>query len=425
MTRESDSAPTPEARDSRRAMSFIFVAVLLDMLAAGITLPVVPAVIRQLIGGDLPATARYVGGFAALWAAVHFFAAPVIGALSDRFGRRPVLVASMLGQAVDYAAMALAPTVAWLFVGRAVSGALSSSTSTASAYVTDITPPERRAGRMGLLSAAFGLGLIAGPALGGLLGRSDPRLPFWVAGGLCLLNGLWGLFVLPESLRREHRARFDPRLANPWGSFELYAARAGLLALISVIFLSYLAQQVLYSAAIPYVTYRYDWTPDAIGLALMLMGLGVVAVTLTVRPLVARIGERRSLGIALVAGAAGMGVYGAAPSGAVFMLGIPVLALIGLVGPAASSLMTRQVGPHEQGRLQGANASVIAISAIAGPLIFGEVFARSIAGWSGWAPVGLVFYVSAAFLAAAVAIAAMSRPPGSAAPFNGAPTPGG
>ena len=275
-------------RQSRRradpAVAFVFVAVVLDMIALGITVPVLPQLIRQLLHGDAPLAARYVGWFGAIWAVMQFVFSPIIGSLSDRFGRRPVLLASMFGLAADYVVMALAPTIGWLLIGRIISGITSSTGSTANAYIADVTPPEERAARFGLLGAAFGIGFVAGPAIGGLLGQIDPRLPFWGAAAVCFVNGLYGLFVVPESLKPENRSPFNFRLANPIGSFDLYRSIPGLLTLAGVMFLFYLAHQVLQSTWVLYATYRYHWNSTGMmGVSLVCVGIGSVVVQIAIR----------------------------------------------------------------------------------------------------------------------------------------------
>jgi len=388
------------------ALRFIFIAVVLDVLALGITVPVLPGLIKTLIHSDPALAARYVGWFATLWAVIQFIVSPIIGGLSDRFGRRPVLLASMFGQAADYVVMALAPTVGWLLIGRVLSGITSASFSTANAYIADITPPEERAARFGVLGAAFGIGFIGGPVIGGLLGQFDPRWPFWGAGAVCLLNGVYGLFVVPESLKAEHRARFSFKLANPIGSFDLYASRAGLLGLAAVMFLYYLAHQVLQSTWVPYAAYRYHWSTALMGVSLMVVGAGSVLVqVLLVKPFVSRFGERGTLWTGLFFGAAGFALFGLAPVGWMFMVSIPVFSCMGLVGPGLQGLMSRRIGPSEQGRLQGANTGLMAIGSMIGPILFTETFARSIKGWSAWAPAGLAFYLACALLTLALIVA--------------------
>ena len=394
------------------ALSFIFIAVVLDVLALGITAPVLPSLIRQLIGGDAAQAARWVGWFGTLWAVMQFFASPVIGALSDRFGRRPVLLASMFGQAADYAVMALAPTVAWLVVGRILSGVTSASFATANAYIADVTPPEQRAARFGVLSAAFGIGFIAGPVIGGLLGQIDPRAPFWGAGVVCLANALYGLFVVPESLKPENRAGFSFKLANPLGSLDLYLSRPGLAALGLVYFFYYLAHQVLQNVWVPYAAWRYHWPSWIMGVSLMIVGATSIAVqVLVVQPFVGRFGERGALGAGLLTGSLGYALFGWASRGWMFLASIPVFSGMGLVGPGIQGLLSRAVGADEQGRLQGANTGIMAIASMIGPILFTEIFARSIGSWSGWAPPGLAFYAATILLACALALAfAVPRP---------------
>jgi DHA1 family tetracycline resistance protein-like MFS transporter len=398
--------PTEIAPGRPAAIWFVFFAVMLDMIALGIIAPVLPGLIRQMVHGDASLAAAYVGDFGAIWAVMQFFFSPVIGGLSDRFGRRPVLLASMFGLAADYMVMALAPTVGWLLIGRIISGITSSSFSTANAYIADITPPQERAARFGLLGSAFGIGFIGGPAIGGLLGQIDPRLPFWGAAVLCTLNGLYGLLVVPESLRPENRSRFSFKIANPVGSFDLYRSAPGLLGLAGVTFLYYLAHQVLQSTWVLYTAYRYHWSNAIMGVSLMMVGVvSIVVQTQVVKPFVGRFGERGAVVTGLVFGAAGYVIFGAAPSGWLFMTGIPVFALMGLLTPGVQGLMSQRIAANQQGRLQGANSSLMAIASIFGPLLFTRVFARSAGDWSAWAPIGTPFYLASGLLAPALMLA--------------------
>jgi DHA1 family tetracycline resistance protein-like MFS transporter len=383
---------------------------MLDMMALGVTVPILPGLIRRLLHGDAALAARYVGWFAALWATMQFIFQPVLGGLSDRFGRRPVMLASMFGMAADYVVMAWAPTVGWLLIGRAISGLTASSFAVANAYIADITPPEQRASRFGVLSAAFGIGFIAGPVIGGLLGQIDPRLPFWGAAALCFCNGVYGLFVVPESLKPENRSPFQVRAANPLGAFELYRSKPGLLALAAVMFIFYLAHQVLQSTWVPYAAYRYNWPNAMMGVSLMVVGIGSVVVQMfLVRRVVARVGGRGALCLGLLFGAIGFTLYGLAPTGWWFLSAIPVYSLMGLVGPGVQSLMSRRISANEQGRLQGANGSLMAIANMTGPILFTEIFARSIGPWSAFAPVGLPFFVAAALLTTSLGLALGTR----------------
>jgi DHA1 family tetracycline resistance protein-like MFS transporter len=405
----TDAQPSSPAR--RPAVAFVFVVMMLDMMTVGITAPVLPGLITQLLHGDAARAAGYFGGFAAIWAVMQFFASPIIGSLSDRYGRRPVLLASMFGLAADYVVMALAPTIGWLLIGRIISGITSSTGSTANAYIADVTPPEERAARFGLLGAAFGIGFVAGPAIGGLLGQLGPRLPFWGAAVVCFANGLYGLFVVPESLAREHRSPFSFRVANPVGSFDLYRSVPGLLTLAGVIFLYYLAHQVLQSTWALYDTYRYHWSTGMIGVSLAVVGVASVIVQMfVIRRFVERFGERGALYSGLVFGAAGFFIYAIAPTGWLFLAGIPVFSLMSLLTPGAQGLMSRRIPANQQGRLQGANSSLMAIASVFGPVLFTQVFAHTITAWSAVAPVGAPFFLASGLMVLALLLAVSFRP---------------
>jgi DHA1 family tetracycline resistance protein-like MFS transporter len=316
------------------------------------------------------------------------------------------VLVSNFGLALDYVVMALAPTLGWLFVGRVISGIAAASVSTAFAYIADITPPEKRAASFGLIGAAFGLGFILGPALGGLLGAIDPRAPFWVAAALSLANALYGLFVLPESLPKERRAAFDWRRANPAGSLTLLRSQPQLLGLAAVNFLANVAHVALPSTAVLYATWRYGWDNSVMGLTLAAVGVCTMVVQVTViGPFVKRFGERGALIAGLLFGTGGFAIYGIADTAAAFWAGIPVMAMWGLAGAAILGLMTRQVGPSEQGRLQGANASVIGIANLVGPSIFTLTFAYFIGAGSVWQLPGAPFLLAALMLAVAAALA--------------------
>src|SRR6185503_12223597 len=257
----------------RAAFAFVFVTVMLDMFAIGIIIPVLPRLVEDFMGGDTARAATIYGIFGTAWALMQFLFMPVLGSLSDRVGRRPIILLSNFGLGLDYVLMALAPNLRWLFVGRVISGITAASVSTAGAYLADVTPADQRAAKFGLLGAAFGAGFVVGPALGGLLGDISPRLPFWVAAGLSLTNGLYGLFVLPESLPRERRTPFSWRKANPVGALKLLRSHHELWGLTGVTFLSNLAHAALPSVAVLYMGYRYRWDAKAVGL--LLAGVGV------------------------------------------------------------------------------------------------------------------------------------------------------
>jgi DHA1 family tetracycline resistance protein-like MFS transporter len=398
------------------AVAFIFTVVLIDVIALGIVIPVLPKLVENMMGGDTPRAAEIFGWFGTAWGVMQFVFSPILGALSDRFGRRPVLLISMGGQAVDYALMALAPNLIWLFIGRLLSGVTSASIPTAFAYLADVTGPEQRAQAFGIVGAAFGVGFVVGPALGGVLGNYDPRLPFWVAGACCLANAVYGYFFVPESLAAERRMAFSWRRANPVGSFRLVSTHPELLGLAGVAFLYHLAHNVLPAVAVLYVSYRYGWDTQTIGLTLGVVGIagGIVQAGL-IQPIITAIGERRTLLMGLMFGALGFAIYALAPTGAWFWTGIPVMALWGLAAPAMLGLMTRRVLPSEQGQLQGANASLMAIAGLVGPVLFTYVFAYAIAPQAAWRLPGAPFLLASLLLLAATALAAAVTGAGAAA----------
>ena len=375
---ETASAPTKAGRQA--AFGFIFATALMNAISFGIMIPVLPNLIKQFTGGDFAAASLTNVLFATVWGLMQFFCGPVLGLLSDRIGRRPVLLISLFGLAVDFLFMALAPNLTWLFIGRIINGMTAASFSTAGAYVADVTLPQNRAKAFGWLGSAFSFGFLIGPALGGLLAQQSLRLPFFVAAGLTTLNWIYGLFVLPESLAPERRiARFDWRRANPIGSLNFLRAHSELLDLAFINFLFYLAQNVLPSIFVLYAGYRYHWTPLVMGLTLMGTGaLGVAVQLLLVGPVVARIGERNTLLVGALGGAIGFALYGFAPTGWIYIASAPVFALMNLMQPGLQGLMTRRVGPQEQGQLQGANQSLQGIGSIIGPLVFGTLFAWAV-----------------------------------------------
>jgi MFS transporter, DHA1 family, tetracycline resistance protein len=397
--------PTPHA-PRRAAFAFVFVTVLLDMFAIGIIIPVLPKLVEDFMGGDTARAAIIYGVFGTAWALMQFLFSPVLGSLSDRFGRRPIILLSNFGLGLDYILMALAPNVRWLFVGRVISGITAASISTAGAYIADVTPPEQRAAKFGLLGAAFGAGFVVGPALGGLLGDIDPRLPFWVAAGFSLTNGLYGLFVLPESLRRELRAPFSWRKANPVGALKLLRSHPELWGFAWVTFLSNLAHAALPSVAVLYMSYRYNWDTKAVGL--LLAGVGVCQIIVQgflVGRVVKALGERQTIVVGLVCGAAGFLIQAMAPNGAIYSSGVVFMSLWGLMGPALQGLMTRLVSPSEQGQLQGANSSVLGISTLIGPLLFTQTFAIFIGAHRDWHLPGAPFLLSALLIVGSLAVA--------------------
>jgi MFS transporter, DHA1 family, tetracycline resistance protein len=398
----SHSAPGPR----RAALVFIFITILLDILAMGMIIPVLPKMVEGFLGGDTARAAELLGLFSTMWALMQFIFSPVLGAMSDRFGRRPVVLLSNFGLGFDYILMALAPSLGWLFAGRIISGITAASISTASAYIADVTPPEKRAASFGLLGAAFGIGFVLGPAIGGMLGVISPRLPFWVAAGLSLANALYGLFVLPESLPPERRRPFQWRRANPVGALAMLRSKPEVLGLASVHFIYNLAHVALPSVFVLYASYRFGWDERAVGLTMA--GTGISSLIVQgglVRPIVKKLGERRTLLLGLSFGALGFAIYGLAESGAMFWLGIPVMSLWGLFGPSSQGLMSSRIGQSEQGQLQGALSSLMGIAGMIGPSLFTQTFAHFISPQSGAHLPGAPFLLAASLLLFAIGLA--------------------
>jgi MFS transporter, DHA1 family, tetracycline resistance protein len=395
----------------RAALAFIFAIVLLDVIALGIVIPVLPKLVEGMVG-ETARGAQIFGLFGTVWALMQFIASPVLGALSDRYGRRPILLGSMTGHGLDYVLMALAPNLMWLFVGRIISGITSASFATAFAYLADVTEPEKRAQAFGFVGAAFGVGFVLGPALGGLLGAYDPRLPFWVAAGFSLANAAYGYFILPESLPPERRTAFAWGRANPLGSLRLLGRHPELLGLACVAFLHHLAHASLPAVGVLYASYRYGWDTQTLGFFLAAIGIasGVVQGGL-IQPAIRRVGERGTLLAGLLFGVAGFAIYGLAPTAAIFWTGIPAMALWGMAGAAWQAMMSRLVSAAEQGQLQGANASILSLANLLGPGLFTQTFAWSIAPGAGWHQPGTPFLLAALLLVAAVFLAGrVTRP---------------
>jgi MFS transporter, DHA1 family, tetracycline resistance protein len=385
------------ARHGRAAFAFIFVTVALDMLALGIIVPVLPKLIIRFEHGDMAMAATQTGVFAFVWAAMQFVFAPVTGALSDRFGRRPIVLLSNFGLGFDYILMALAPTLGWLFVGRVISGITSASFPTANAYIADVTPPEQRAAKFGMLGAAFGLGFVIGPALGGVLGGMGLRYPFWAAGALSLANALYGFFILPESLSKE---------ANPLGTLRLLRSNAALYGLAAAMFLYYNAHEALPSMFVIYTDYRYHWGARMTGLSLAAVGIGSTIVSaVLISWAVKRFGEVRTMFTGMACGIAGFSVFALAPTTTIMLLGMPLLSLWGLASPPMQSLMSRRVSPHEQGQLQGALMSLFGVAGMIAPLVFTQVFAAAIAPGRTISLPGAPYWLAAMLMAGAFLIA--------------------
>lgn len=403
------SEPTSQRR--KAALVFIFLVVLIDVLAFGLIIPVLPHLVEEFTGSTASA-ALWIGVFGTVFAAIQFLCAPIQGALSDRHGRRPVILLSCLGLGLDFVVMALAPTLWWLLLARVFSGVFSASFTTANAYVADIIAPDQRAKSYGMIGAAFGLGFTIGPVVGGWLGEFDLRMPFWFAAGLALLNFCYGLFVLPESLPPQARAkRFDWSAVRPHAAIVLLARYPAIIGLAAVVFIANLAHYVYPSVFVLFADVRYGWGPWQVGWVLFLVGVCSVIVNVAVVGRAVRaLGERRALMAGLSCGALGFVVYAFAPSGWIFLLGLPVSALWAIASPASQALITRQVEPGMQGRVQGALMSLVSVAGILAPVSFASVFGLFI---GTRAPVhfpGAPWLLAALLLAVAVLIARRHAP---------------
>ncbi len=409
------AAPTIKA-SRQAAFRFVFAVALMNAVSFGIMIPVLPNLIKHMVGGDTATASTWNVLFAVTWGTMQLFCGPILGMLSDRIGRRPVLLISLFGLAIDFLFMAFAPNLAWLFVGRVINGMTAASFSTANAYVADVTEPKDRAKAFGWMGSAFSFGFLVGPALGGFLagefmhgylGDFALRLPFLVAAALTAVNWLYGLFVLPESLSPERRiTHFNWARANPLGSLAFLRAHGELLGLAAVGFLFQLAHTVLPSIFVLYAGFRYHWGSDMVGLTMMLTGiLGVVVQTFFVGPVVARIGERGALLLGTVGGAAGFFLYGLAPNGWAYIASAPVFAVMSFLQPGLQGLMTRRVGPQAQGQLQGANQSLQGIASVTGPMIFGLTFAWAVRNDATLHLPGLPILMASSLLAAAFLLA--------------------
>jgi DHA1 family tetracycline resistance protein-like MFS transporter len=414
-----DALAAPPKRGRQAAFGFIFAASVLNALSFGLMIPVLPILIRSFLGPAgataTAAAADWQAVFGVTWGLMQFFSGPVLGLISDRFGRRPVMLISIFGLSLDFLVMAFAPSLAWLFLGRIFNGLTAASFSTANAYVADISTPQTRARNFGWMGAAFSFGFLLGPSAGGILATisvhigpwalSPLRTPFLVAALLCAINWFYGLLVLPESLPPERRiAVFNWRRANPVASLSLLRGHRDLLPLATIYFLFSFSQQVLPNVFVLYTTLRYGWSLKVLGFTFFLTGaLGILTQFFIVAPVVKRIGERGAVIAGSLCGVAGFLIYALAPTGAAYFVGMPVFALNGLTLPGLQGLMTQHVGPSEQGRLQGANQSLAGIASILGPWIFPTTFAFALRSVP-WLP-GLPIFIAAASLGLGFALA--------------------
>ena len=402
---------------------FILFTVFLDMLSIGVIIPVLPHLIEGFVG-SVSAAGLWSGIFGAAWGTAQFFFSPIQGGLSDSIGRRPVVLASNFGLSIDYLLMAMAPNLWWLLAGRIVSGMTAASVSTAYAYISDVTSPEKRAGMFGMMGAAFGVGFVIGPSVGGILGgglhfawleahglgflefTGDKQYPFFFAAALGMLNFLYGFFVLPESLAKDKRKPFSFHTSNPFGAVRFLAKSGQVLRLSVMYLLMMFAQNVFPTTTVLYCWYRFGWGPTQVGLMLAVVGICSAVVQAGLTGLVVkRLGERTTMYIGLVCGVLAFAGYGLAPTWQIFLAFIPLGAFWGMATPNIQSLMSSKVDPKEQGTLQGANMSLSAMSVIFAPLIFGATLSAVTKPGVSTLFSGAAFLVAGAFMVLSVILA--------------------
>jgi MFS transporter, DHA1 family, tetracycline resistance protein len=361
----------------RHSAVFVFITVLLDAFGMGLIFPVAPRLVASFLGNDLGAASHWYGLLISLFAIMQFFFSPILGGLSDRFGRRPVILLSLGGAVCSYLLSAFAPRLSWLFVGRIAAGATAASMSVANAYVADVTPPEKRAQTFGAIGAAMGLGFIVGPAVGGALGDVHLRLPYFVSAGLNGLNLLYGLFVLPESLRRENRRPFSLRRSNTFGSLQMLGRNRFVFGLTAAMLCSAIAPMIMQSVWALHVQSRFGWSLRAVGVSFMAMGVAtVLAQGLLIRVVMPRLGERRMLIAGLLMAMTAFCGFGLANRGWLLYVCILPMAAGRLAGPATQALITREVGPEQQGEIQGVLTGLMGLPSIVGPLIGTTLLSR-------------------------------------------------
>jgi len=391
------------------ALGFIFVTLVLLVLGFGIIIPVLPKLIVSFEGGSFAEGSSSYGWLVSVFAVMQFIASPVLGSLSDRFGRRKIILLALAGSAVDYVIMGLAPSLAWLFVARMISGMTAGALATCNAYIADVTPPEKRAQGFGLVGAAFGLGFVVGPAIGGLLGQISIRLPFFVAAACVGTNWLYGAFVLPESLPPELRRPFSWGRANPVGSLLALRRFRGVFDLALMHFIFMFGNSMLQSIWVLYTAYRYNWTTFEVGLSLTFMGvMAVVVQGGLVRRIIGWTGERRGLVIGLVIAAFTMAAYGAATKGWMIYVLVVVSAWGGITGPSAQALITKHVPGNEQGAVQGSLSGLTSLANVFAPPISAWSFAACIGDGARWHVPGIAFYEATLLMLVALALALRS-----------------
>jgi DHA1 family tetracycline resistance protein-like MFS transporter len=364
----------PITTPRKPALAFIFVTLVLDIIGIGVVIPILPKLVENFQGNVASAAHTY-GLLASLYSLMQFICAPILGSLSDRYGRRPVILGSLFGSGLDYLLLAFAPNLGWFFVGRIIAGITGANFAAATAYIADISPPEKRAANFGLIGAAFGLGFILGPALGGWLGGFGLQVPFFVAGGLTLINWLYGWFVLPESLAPENRRAFSWKRSNPVGALLHLRNHPMAFGLAGTFFLMNLAHQVLPATWVLYTSYRYNWTTGQTGASLAIVGLmaAIVQGGLT-RKVVAAIGEKKTALMGMSVAAVAYAAYGFASEGWMIYWILVVGSIGGVTSPAVQGLISRDVGADEQGGVQGSLMSLSSVAGILGPMVATGLF---------------------------------------------------
>ncbi|WP_419699240.1 TCR/Tet family MFS transporter [Mucilaginibacter sp. NFX135] len=358
------------------ALGFIFVTLLIDIIGFGIIIPVLPKLIQHLIHGNLSDASRYGGWLAFAYAFMQFICAPLLGNLSDKYGRRPVLLASLLGFSIDYTFLAFAPSIGWLFVGRLIAGITGASFTTASAYIADISTPEKRAQNFGLIGAAFGLGFIIGPVLGGILGQYSTKLPFIAAAILALINALYGFFILPESLSIDHRRKFEWKRANPVGSLMQLKKYPAISGLVVSLILIYIAAQAVQSTWTFFTMEKFSWTEAWVGYSLGFVGvMSALVQGWLIRITIPKLGQQKSIWIGLLFYSAGLFLFAFATKGWMMFAILVPYCLGGIAGPALQGLISQEVPPNEQGELQGGLTSLMSATTIIGPPMMTSLFA--------------------------------------------------
>ena len=394
------------ATNRKAAVGFIFITLLIDVMGWGLIIPVMPKLISQLKNIPVNEASAYGAWLLSAYAITQFLFAPVIGNLSDKYGRRPVLLSSLLGFGIDYIFLALAPTYGWLFVGRIIAGITGASFTTATAYIADVSTAETRAKNFGLIGAAFGLGFVIGPALGGLLAGFGVRAPFYAAAGLCLVNALYGYFVLPESLSQENRRPFEWRRANPFGSLQFLRKTPGIGGLAISFFLIYLAAQAVQGNWNFFTIYRFQWTEGMVGISLAVVGLlvGAVQAGLT-RVINPKLGNEKSIYLGLFLYTIGLALFAFATEGWMMFAFLVPYCLGGIAGPSLQATLAQHVPPNQQGELQGALTGLMSLTTIIGPLMMNNLFAFFTGKKAPFHFPGVSFLLAALFMLGSLLIA--------------------